>query len=535
MSDRKKSRSCVLAKEVASLINNGLLQAPDLISELPPFLVALESGKAVELGKISSDSGREVVEKLYELIPKLASEYDMDLKNIRKLLIKCLLDAKCIVQPKCLSASESLSVKSAPVLLLDLLTRFPSLKAELGGLFCSVLEQEKDSDGGANCIIDISGIGDEDIEEGVGKVLAGLGLVEVGFDDRRYEFPPAGSSKRSNCVGALKHFRNMFPAPVGAPDREPRDSESNPRGSKRHKSSHGRGASSEHSSGSGSDSGSECSEPGGSAPLHTGKSSIGPAMPSAAQLRSAQEAAVVAESDSDDDYGPRLVGEAAGSAPSRARTGVGAALGGADYDSESDEALHGAPVPTGGTTVSGEGGDGPAAREEWMMVPGEHDLFGSAVNRGKHLLSCISLPSASVVFNCVLRAIVGDAASVLVNKGFQTGKLAKKAAEAVEAFKEESQAEYERENSAEHAAAQALMEEYRLARGPSLMETHLENVKAGKKPKSRGLERSERKSFSREEDVLPRAKLTARDANEMVNDAKQLDSRFSKGTVQKSF
>jgi hypothetical protein len=533
----RKSKSLELAKEVAELICNGLLQSPELLSELPPFLVALESGREVDLGRISSEKGRETVEKLYELIPKLSSGYNLDLKSIRQTLLKSMLDTGCIVQPNRLSSSEAQATKSAPVLLLDLVSRFPTLKLELGGLFRSVLAQEKDyRGGGADSVIDLSGIGDEDVAESVGKVLVALGLVEVGFDDHRFEFPTIGSGKRSDCINAMKHFSSVFRSyerfcgPPGVDDGEEPSASS----CKRHKSSHGSDrARQKVDVDGGNESGDSGSDSNGD--KRPAPSSIGPAMPSAAQLRSAQLAAAEVDSESsDDDYGPRMHARDGAGSTLRPRTGIGGALGGEGYSSESENA----PVPAAPvvTEVSIDA-DGKPAREEWMMVPGEHDLFGGAVNRGKASLFC---PSCSIVltfFYCCVVFSAGDAASVLVNKGFQTGKLAKKAAEAVEAFKEESQKEYEREHSEEHAAAQALMEEYRLARGPSLMEAHLEKVKAGRhKPKrTHGLEKQDRRSFSRDDDVLPRAKLTARDANEMVKDAKQLDSRFSKGTVQKSF
>lgn len=134
-------------------------------------------------------------------------------------------------------------------------------------------------------------------------------------------------------------------------------------------------------------------------------------------------------------------------------------------------------------------------REEWMLTPGESKAS----------------QSLSDTFG--------------VSRGFQTGKVAKQKAKELEAVRAEQPRDAE-----EDARTQAILDEYREMRGPSLMDQHL------KKKKDCGpSQKDSRRPFDRERDVLQRKPMDASAARELVEQAKGLDSRFSAGNIQRNF
>lgn len=95
--------------------------------------------------------------------------------------------------------------------------------------------------------------------------------------------------------------------------------------------------------------------------------------------------------------------------------------------------------------------------------------------------------------------VIGDSTDPTMpsNRKFERGKLAKKSAEAIAAQRE---AEYEQYmNSEEGKEAEAVLEEYRKKRGPSLMQKHMDDV-ASKRAKtgSTALSEMRQKGFDRE-------------------------------------
>ena len=142
-------------------------------------------------------------------------------------------------------------------------------------------------------------------------------------------------------------------------------------------------------------------------------------------------------------------------------------------------------------------------REEWMINPGED------------------------------RGIAGFE-TFGVSRKFNTGKLAKKVNEGLAAEREAL--ERAMEGSEEAQRTKAVMEEYRERRGASLMDRHAADRAAATTRKSGGGERGgERRAFDREVDVLGRRTVGQQQVQQLVEHAKELDSRFDKGSVQRSF
>lgn len=111
-----------------------------------------------------------------------------------------------------------------------------------------------------------------------------------------------------------------------------------------------------------------------------------------------------------------------------------------------------------------------------------------------------------------------------MSRKFQHGKEARKSAEVLQAQRDAEEEAYR--NSEEGKRTQALLDEYREKRGPSLMEMH--HISGVKRPdaKSRG--------FNREEDMSMHRKLSKQEAEAMVEQSKTLDSRFNR-SIEKSF
>jgi hypothetical protein len=154
-------------------------------------------------------------------------------------------------------------------------------------------------------------------------------------------------------------------------------------------------------------------------------------------------------------------------------------------------------------------------------------------------------------------------AAGLTNRKFQSGKQAKKLAEKMSIQREfqrqqqqlqEQQARSEgplAPGSSAGAAAgvgrgdkrsggkageagttEELLQEYRERRGVSLMDQHL-----AKKAKVAPIElgNGERKAFDRERDLLSHGRMDSQKVASLVKGAKELDDRFDKAAVQKSF
>lgn len=87
-----------------------------------------------------------------------------------------------------------------------------------------------------------------------------------------------------------------------------------------------------------------------------------------------------------------------------------------------------------------------------------------------------------------------------------------------------------------------VMQDYRELRGGSLMEQHLANKKArtGEKDGAESAMLGKdgkplRRAFDREKDMLSHSKMDEQKVAKLVQNAKELDDRFDKACVQKSF
>jgi hypothetical protein len=150
----------------------------------------------------------------------------------------------------------------------------------------------------------------------------------------------------------------------------------------------------------------------------------------------------------------------------------------------------------------------------------------------------------------------------LTNRKFQAGKQAKKLAEKMSIqreFQRQQQAMQAQQESAEHKVyagpsigpssargasagewdaeptTEELLQEYREKRGLSLMEQHLLANKKSKTSHEDSADKNARKAFDRERDLLSHSRMDEHKVAKLVQNAKELDDRFDKAAVQKSF
>lgn len=140
-------------------------------------------------------------------------------------------------------------------------------------------------------------------------------------------------------------------------------------------------------------------------------------------------------------------------------------------------------------------------------------------------------------------------AAGLTNRKFQSGKQAKKIAEKMSIqreFQRQQQALQAQQSRGERGegagdaggeGAQAggadLLQELNERRGMSLMEEHL--AKRAKTTGGAGSNKGERRAFDRERDLLSHGRMNEDRVATLVKGAKELEDRFDKAAVQKSF
>ena len=159
-------------------------------------------------------------------------------------------------------------------------------------------------------------------------------------------------------------------------------------------------------------------------------------------------------------------------------------------------------------------------------------------------------------FICYMMYILALSGVGLTNRKFQAGKQAKKLAEKMtiqREFQRQQQQLQEKQDASASAAgsggahgqgqaksmsAEAVMENYREKRGGSLMEQHLAKtarLSAEKSSDDPTAGAGQRRGFDRERDLLSHSRMDQHKVAKLVENARELDSRFDKACVQKSF
>ncbi|CAM9512923.1 unnamed protein product [Scytosiphon promiscuus] len=234
------------------------------------------------------------------------------------------------------------------------------------------------------------------------------------------------------------------------------------------------------------------------------KAPIGPAMPSAAMLAQAQQAALEyaqqesSSEDDEDEFGPSVVGKEKRVASERAdptrvkRQKRQELKRAAEWENATG-------VITGRQAALDEA-EAEVGREEWMLVP----------PKSLGVLGAIKTLQPT-------------------NRKFQTRSARGARADLHAPKAPKSKAEMEAE-----AAAEELMAKHREARGASLVERHASDVTKAKKAAGGKDDRKKNFSWSREEDFEQRRKFTPQMYEELVQKSHELDTRFSR-SISRNF
>jgi hypothetical protein len=482
---------------LSDVLSYGLLRFPALQAELASLLTALDTNKAVQTVYIEDQDMKTYLEVLMSHLPVSHTAHegwskDMKMESVKSYVIEALLKSGSIVQPSAMTSSQSTATRFTVSKFFYLMEKYPDLLQEIEPILQMI------RDGG---VVDIDQIENEDIVELLSSFLSSMGLELIDdLDEHGYSLPSQSSSHHqakdiiNQYLDLLKSFQKAKKLLLSRPVANANQISSSSMHSAQAPNTNSHENEDSSSSSISSSDSSDDDESVRAISAKDSARSIGPAMPTMAQLALAQTSAKkYTPADDDDGYGPSLPStkRLPSSSDILARQQMPLVymempayppIGGADDDEEDVQ-------------VSNE--TKPIVREDWMLTPGERDPF-SGIKDDK-------------------------------NRKFQTGKSAKKLAEALIKQREE----YEKEVQ---EAGGVLADDETNKRGPSLMEQHHASKKSkhDHKSSSSAITALERLPFDRERDVLSHKKMTNMQVDKLVENARQLDSRFSKGFVQKS-
>jgi hypothetical protein len=470
-----------------SLVLSGiLLDCPDLVAEIPSIFNSLNEEEFVQIKMITDKNMRESLSLLMKYIPGMEEhphhgwywKKTSSISSINYSVLGILLSGESITEPKHLTISQQRSSRSAPLLLLDLVKSFPELKTELSSIFHQLLQ---------GTAIQLQDLPDEQLVEGLERLFKSLNIPET---EDGYAIAYSSSSKGEyqllkECVKFyldildnykkyLKIREKLFPSDKKTEYRDTTKAEDVATDSSSSESDEESASSS-----SSLDNPSEIVR-------DQQKKVLGPALPSASELHLAQTGRYYSEEEEDDeeDIGPRVMSSS--SYPARASVATSRPLGmiGVTDAASNDKVKSEEEVAELGEQ-----------REEWISTPGDSKAF----------------------------AILDP--TNLTNRKFQSGKQAKKLAEKMQIQKAAQRALMEQQNG--------VVEEDPEPQRPSLMEEHLS--KKAKKEHTSKDNSGARKPFEREKDLLAGKKLNEKEVKFLVENAKDLNSKFDKAVVQRTF
>jgi hypothetical protein len=301
---------------LANILSWGLLQFPALFTEFSTIVASLDAGNIICPSTLSNKPLGLYLDKLFSHLPLefidgrgWCKDKKSPISSISGYILNELLILKTIVQPSQLSPSQTLASRSAPAVMRDILTKFPELVEEIPGLLENMI-------GGGK--VQLSGLENGEVAQLLGNFFDSLGFKQSDYDseecsDDEAEDEDRGSRslKPNDAVGhsSLCYMINVFrsaekfgtlrssksSASKSSNDigdinvRSNSSSSSSSSNMKRGDESHGQNDSDDViDEGSGSD------DDGSEGEAEAASSArIGPSMPTAAQLASAQDAAQV--------------------------------------------------------------------------------------------------------------------------------------------------------------------------------------------------------------------------------------------------
>ena len=546
--------SSAVDRALGEHLSRGLLEYPDLIVELPSMFSSLDNGEAVNVEAISHEGKRAYVRELMEKhLPVLLQPQALGggwckqqgLASLSDFVVMTLRSTKQIVQPAALTNAQAQASRTAPLYLLSLLEKCPSVpkRQQLVRELCSVFEHLLSGN-----TVQLDGLEDEDVAEGLERLLGSLQVPRcgeegfaVGSDDATSEavrllLSSLQSAAESWCKGGHGSAEGEGVATADFASGAVPGAKKNARSSSSSSSS-----SPSSSQSSGSDSDSEESDQGDAKALAQAQAQAQAHGTSASRRTSAGAGfappgpANEDEDEDEDELGPRpavdvgtgpvirvyaataahdgLSSLPIGIDPSEASLWLGQGQGqgsrlaagrGATSSSTSTT------LPKAGVAAAAAAGAGTGAsgREEWMLVPGEAgagaDLLSETFGTGRKFMDSKAARKAAAL----LRQGRGKEGAASAGGGAQ-GETSMSA------------------EAAQHLAAE--MEAFNALRGPSLVEIHAAKL-AAKRQKNGGRGGAEqRQGFDYARDMaMHRRVVGSNEARALLDEARKLDSKFDK-------
>jgi len=198
---RKSSRDEATESELATILNTAVFTNPKLMNELPLIMKSLDDGEYVDVYSITKKFTRDIVAKLMKHLPVLYDPAQGFYKdsintNVSDYIVRELTKQQIVKAPNELSMSEALASKNVVHKLMELLSNFPDLKGELGGLFGTIIDGHS---------VQLDSLDNEDIRDGLEDLFRAIGM-ENSADG--FTLP---EGRRSDLVReALEHLNNAF-------------------------------------------------------------------------------------------------------------------------------------------------------------------------------------------------------------------------------------------------------------------------------------------------------------------------------------
>jgi len=516
---------CSLARELAFL----LVDMPDLVRDLPSIAKSLDVGEYVALDQIRDQRRRTALVGLMSFLPVRQDSQGWckatEHTEVSASLMGALCEAGAAKLPRELSESESLSTRYASTNLLGILESFPDLRFELRGLLGAL------SEGSA---VDLEELENEDIREVLEKLFRVMGLT---YSPEGYSLPQGW--KRESVCGVLEHTGAVFEQLEQRAEKAKAQAEAEEQAQAKAQAkaqaqveAFGRGSRSTETAGSASAAqgpreaphlseqgpsvgavgavaavaGPEWPGARQSSPSPSPPPVQGPSMPSVADILAARQAMKHApppeEEESEDDWeaGPQRPDHRAAMFMQAGSAAQPLGFAGAQLEPSFERAFAVREGPRKyDDAQKAEIGVEENKREEWILTPGDSSMAKDITGGG------------------------------LQNRKFQTGKQAKKLAE-----KMSIQREFQNQQEKKQQAQEGGGEESAEPAVASLMDQHLAKRK-GKDREEKMQGPGKRRAFDRELDVLSRSKMDKHKVAAIVENSRELNSRFSTAGAQKSF
>lgn len=213
---KRKHKSKSRQNEVPSLsemLTFGLIKFPALQTELPSLFNALDANRGVNTDSIVDNELKLYLNTLMSFIPfvqfireegwcKMTSDLQSKDYQVKQLIVSTLLKEGSILPQSDLSNAQVQSTRFSSVKFLFLVEKFPGLVDELDAMLTNII------DGSA---VNLNDIDNEDLVELLEKFLLSLGLMNRVEDDELSGYSlPSGASKSRDIIEVIQQYQHIL-------------------------------------------------------------------------------------------------------------------------------------------------------------------------------------------------------------------------------------------------------------------------------------------------------------------------------------